>query len=222
MNYTGGVTSNLCYHMKYYFIILLLTTTFPTVGQIPKSSAEERIAEILASGVDTLIFCKSEQREVIPNLGIDTCIEYETEIFIWRYKGANYLQKFAMCLDAQYQTKSITSSPIVIGSSKAFDILRSHYKDIEWEQIVPAVFKWSKDGVEVYEEIRSSHPLIFELKLYVSGNVLTRDFNYISMLDSVGKVKNLNYSFNYNTWLNKLKEQVDRESKIFESTKQIK
>jgi len=119
-----------------------------------------------------------------------------------------------MCLDRQYQAKSIYSPPTLVESSKAFDILANHYENIESDHIVPAVFKWSNDGVEVYEEIRSSHQKTFALKLYLNGNILSREFNKFSLMDSIGKIKNLNYTYNYCTWLNKLKEQVEYTARI--------
>ena len=172
--------------MKTLLLITLLTSVMLSRAQEQDSASpmDRRIKEILASGVDSLIYYGSDRTMgFIPDWSHDTCLEIETEILLWRYKRATYFQRFGFC-DVKGETKSLTSSPTIIRSA-AFEILSKHYKEIEFEQIVPGVFKWNKAGMDVYQQLRSDHPKMFELRIYINGNSQSTVFDAFSLMDSV-------------------------------------
>ena len=208
--------------MKYYLLAILLAANSTTFGQIPKSKAEERIGELIASGIDSLIYFRSEQ--ILGHIGFpdkDSCFEFQTEFFIWTTRRIVYFQKLGTCIGSD-GINSYTTLPIVNKSSQVFLLLATHQKKIEFEQIVPGVFKWTIEGKEVFEQIRVSHPKFYELKLYVNGNIISKTFENISLLDSVGQTKNLNYNYNQNTSIRLLKKQIETEISVLETQKAFK
>ena len=208
--------------MKYYLILILLATNALTFGQLPKSRAEERIDELLATGVDSIVSFRSEQ--ILGHLGFpdkDSCFEFETEFVIWTINGITYFQKIATCIGEHGISSYITKSTIN-KSSQVFQVVAKHQKKIEFEDVHPGVFRWTIDGKEVYEQIRVSHPKIFELKLYLKGDILRRQFENTSLRDSVGRSKNLNYNYNQNTSIVVLKKQIETEISLLETQNAFK
>ena len=87
--------------MKTLFLIVLLTPAILSVAQEEDSTSpiHKRIHEILASGVDSLIYYKADRTwGFMPDWVHDTCEEIKTEILLWRYKSATYFQRFGMCV----------------------------------------------------------------------------------------------------------------------------
>jgi len=207
--------------MKYYLLSLLIAMNVATFGQIPKSRAEIRIDELEASGVDTIIYFRSERFDAI-FLIEDSCLEFEKEFFIWTHNGATYFEKIATCIDKNAQERSYATRPILNNTSKVFEIITSHYKKLEFEQIVPGVFKWSVDGKEVFEQMRTNHPTMFELIICLRGDRINKRFDKDALADSIGRVKNLNYAYNKSSSISLLKSQIESEIVLLESKNAFK
>ncbi|MGB8194665.1 MAG: hypothetical protein WCF67_22220, partial [Chitinophagaceae bacterium] len=111
----------------------------------------------------------------------------------------------------EYLARSGVASGSFQKSSKVFKILGDHFKDMQFEKIAPAMIKVSKDGVDLYQELRTNHPKSFQLHLYIKGSRLLSEFDKLSLVDSLGEIKNLNFAHNQRTWLNKLKEAIEQE-----------
>ena len=218
--------------IRLIFIIVLSGMCFTTAQS--QSQIREYLpvksSELKLSGVDTVIsyhaYCSGC---IIEALGTDLlgCHSNIEKYLIWVKDGRNFIQKFDECYSYY---------PISVSTNSFIDIIKTHLEEIKEEEIKGVAFKVIIDGKESMGMATIDHTNHYNFEFYVNNQYFKKEIddyrlntefydNYFSdrknpNFKNPTKEPNINYSYNQNTYLKKLKDIIESKIKQLNFKKQ--
>ena len=198
--------------MKKLVCILIISTTTVAVSFAQIKNIDKRIAELKATGVDTLItyypYSYGYQYDL---LKVGTCQSFSQKYLIWIKGGRSFIQLFDECY---------TYNTFPFDAKEVIEIVKGYFSEIRNEEIKPVQYKTIDNGKETTATTMVTHAnqLSFEffiqsevVKKQIDGYDLNTQYAESTILNKGETGYNINYTYNQNTYLNRIKNIIEEK-----------
>lgn len=189
-------------------IVIVASFSSQIFGQVVENKSKVKIAELKASGIDTLVCYYVECYGYVSTSAKDSCQLEEVRYIYWPQASKFHLQRLDNCYEYE---------PVLTDSSQFWKVLKKNISKIKTEEIKPPQHtvinkKGKKEQLEV-ATVYTAHTCTFVFELYIGETTFKKyisDFDlYTERIDET--TPNDNYKYNQQTQLKKLKDLIEVE-----------
>lgn len=201
--------------MKKLICVLIISLITATASFAQIRNLSKRITELKASGVDTLIIYNSYCNGCYRPYDLskrNICQSFDQQYLVWLKDGRNYVQLFDECYTYNILNNSL---------NEFVNFIKLHISAIKSEEIKPIQYKTIYQGKEVIATTEVDHSHLWVFDLYVGSETIRKtidgyrlsEFTDSSFLSKGYTGYNINYTYNQNTYLNRVKNLIEQKVK---------